>query len=269
MHKSTKLTPKTRSIVYREWCKSKGSFRSLGLRYHVDKNVIKKVIIMGRLGDFSIHDSTNRRYRTIEYGLRRLSRTEERLKKRDARRHGIWTDKDAPGELVHLDTKKLPYLKGEKKERAFARQILFVAIDDATRFLFADILPDKTGDSAALFFETCSLRFPFPVQCHYSDNGSEFKGNETHPVATLCSLLGVKQKFTQPRHPWTNGKAERVIRTLMEEWLTFEESTTHEERRRSLYRYVDRYNHQRPHRSLEGKTPVEVLTKLLESGDNA
>lgn len=272
MHKSTKLAPKTRKIIYVEWCKSHGSFRSLARRYHVDKNIIKKVVTYGRLGDFSIHDSTNKRYRTLEYGLRRLSKTEALIEKRQKRhvKRQTWIDKEVPGELIHVDTKRLRSAFGEPKGLArSSREALYVGIDDASRFLVADILPEKTGDASAIFLETCTMRMPFLISCHYSDNGSEFKGSVTHPLSVSCNLYGIKQRFTKPRHPWTNGKAERVIRTLLEEWLIETRGLNKTERRLSLYRYVEYYNHERPHRSLKGLTPFQKLMSLLESGDNA
>lgn len=272
MHKGTKLAPKTRTIIYQDWCRNRGSFRSLGRRFHVDKNIIKIVVVRGRLGDFSVHDSGNKRYRSIEYGLRRLARTEERVRKRLARRQrrGIWVDRGVPGELVHADTKRLPYATDQKKGLGIsARETLFVLVDDASRWLYADILPDKTGECAALVLETAALRLPFLIGCHYSDNGGEYKGGLTHPVQTLCLQLGIVRKFTKVRHPWTNGKAERVIRTLLEEWLIYTRSMTKDERRRSLYQYIDRYNHDRTHRSLHGLTPAQKLISCLEGGDNA
>lgn len=69
MHKHTKLPPAMRKEVYRLWCLGK-SQRFLADEYHVDKNIVHRVIVRGRLGDFSVHDSTNQRYRTIEYGLK-------------------------------------------------------------------------------------------------------------------------------------------------------------------------------------------------------
>jgi len=272
MHKSTKLTTKTRRIIYGIWCRGGQSFRGLARRYQVDKNIIRKVVSMGRLGDFTVHDSANRRYRTIEYGLRRLARTEERVAVRLAKAaaRGYWTDREVPGELVHGDTKRLPYAhKDVRGGGLLTREVLYVAVDDATRWLFADILPDKSGESSAAFFESCVSRVPFLIGCHYSDNGSEYRGIPTHPLVSLCAQLGIAQKFTKVRHPWTNGKAERVIRTLCEEWLTYTRGLDRYERRRSLFEYVDRYNHLRPHRSLGGLTPAAKLEALLKSGDNA
>jgi transposase InsO family protein len=136
----------------------------------------------------------------------------------------------------------------------------------------ADILPDRTMWSSATFLEVTAVRSPFPVQCHYSDNGGEFKGNATHAFVAGCVRLGITQQFTKPRHPWTNGKAERVIKTILNEWYRPNQKSfqSAEEQQQSLYRYVDYYNHQRPHQSLNGLTPAQRLAQYYTpTGDNA
>lgn len=267
MHKHTKLTPVLRKQIYQQWCKKGQSFRSLGREYHVDKNVIGTVIERGRAGDFSVHDSTNRRYRTIEFGLKKLSQTEDKVAKRLEREHIRRYEKNVPGEMVHGDTKRLPYIDGETKTTK--REVLFIAIDDCTRFLVADILPDKTQWSSAIFLKVMLPRMPFQVECHYSDNGREYRGTDEHAFVAMCEDLNIEQRFTKPKHPWTNGKAERVIRTLLNEWFRKNRFTSREERRQSLYAYVDWYNHHRPHQGINGQTPIEKLVSLSGSGDNA
>lgn len=277
MHKSTKLPPNMRREVYRKWCSGRFSARRLGQEYHVDKNVILDLLLRGRLGDFSVHDSTNKRYRTIEYGLRRLSKTEGRLEKRACRNAIQRYERKVPGELVHGDSKTLsnialvPTRHGQRIMGVRKREVLFVSIDDASRFLVADILPDKSGWSGALFLEQTILRLPFPIEKYYSDNGGEFRGNLTHPFVASCLRKGIQQGFTKPRHPWTNGKAERVIKTLVYEWLRKQKFSSYEDRRQSLYRFVDFYNHERTHQGIEGKTPTQQMKALLSasSGDNA
>lgn len=256
-----------RQEVYERWCHTRESTRSLGNRYHVDKNIIHKVLVRGRLGDFTVHDSTNRRYRTMEYGLRRLAKTEKRLQKRWIRSHIQRYEKRAPGEMVHSDSRGLPnipYLCGKRRPSpAPKREVLFIVIDDASRYICADILPDKTSWSGAVFLENAFLRLPFETDLLYSDNGGEFKGRIDHPVTSLCVRLGIQQKFTKPYHPWTNGKAERVIKTIVYEWLCKNTFKTNEERRQSLYKFVDYYNHERPHQALKGQTPAQRLQSLL------
>jgi len=150
------------------------------------------------------------------------------------------------------------------------REYLFVAIDDHSRFAFADILPDKTSYSAAIFLEEAKRFCPFPVAGIYSDNGSEYKGKAGHPVHDLCRFHGIAQGFTKVKHPWTNGKAERFIRTLMDEWhgrsRTNHLSRAH--RRRHLYAYVDWYNQVRTHQSLNS-TPLARLEAYVKSVNNA
>lgn len=269
MHKYTKLTPSLRQELYGRWCRGGSSLRSLAVSYHVDKHVVSRVILRGRLGDFSVHDSTNHRYRTLEYGLRRLSKTEAAIQKRLDRRNVTRYERRIPGELLHGDNKRLPPIPG-LPARLRRKEVLFVAIDDASRFLTADILPDKTSWSAATFLETALLRLPFMVECHYSDNGGEYKGGGDHVFAAACARLGLDQRFTKPYHPWTNGKAERVIRTIIHEWFTQNTFATYEERRVSLYAFVEYYNHQRAHMGINNQTPFQRLTSLFgERGDNA
>ena len=183
MHKNTKLTPTLRREVYNLWVKGIYSFRQLSGQYHVDKNIISKVVLRGKLGDFSVHDSTNRRYRTIEYGLRRLSNTEQQLAVKLAKRtkRNKRYERSMPGEMVHGDTKRLPniYRPDRFRQILIKSQVLYVWIDDYSRWLMADLLPDRTMWSSSIFLETMAVRSPFPIECHYSDNGGEFKGNKT------------------------------------------------------------------------------------------
>jgi transposase InsO family protein len=186
----------------------------------------------------------------------------KRLSRRSAR-----YERSIPGELVHADTKRPPYITGESK--ATRREVLFVSLDDHSRYLVADVLPDRTQDSAAVFGAVARERFPFPIECWYTDNGTEWTGTPKHAFVAFCNEAQIRQNFTKVRHPWTNGKAERVIRTLLSEWFRKERFLSREERRRSLYRFVDWYNHQRPHLGMNGQTPVERLRSYWFSGDNA
>lgn len=268
MHKNTKVTPVIRREVYAQWQEGR-SQRWLADEYHVDKKIIGRIILRGRSGDFSVHDSTNHRYRTIEYGLRRLMKTEQRLQKRTERLLIKRYEKSYPGEMVHADTKLLPRLKGETKEDQ--RERLYVALDDYSRFLVADILPDKTQESSVIFGEVTRERMPFDIKDWYTDRGTEWKGTKDHDFVAWCVKQSISQHFTKPRTPQTNGKAERVIRTLMSEWHRKERFASREERRFSLYAFVDRYNHERIHGSI-GSTPTERLTTYanrVERGDNA
>ena len=270
MHKSTKVPPALRREVYRQWCTGSWSQRKLADEYHVDKKIIRRIIVRGRLGDFSVHDSTNVRYRTIEYGLKRLMKTQKRIEKRLEREAIKRYEKSYPGEMVHADTKLLPRLTGETKD--MPRERLYVAVDDFSRCLVADIMPDKSQESSAIFGEVVLDRLPFDIRDWYTDRGTEWKGTADHEFVDWCRENHITQHFTKPRTPQTNGKAERVIRTLMEEWHRAHRFTSRDERRRLLYVYVDRYNHERVHGSIDS-APMERLTRYSEtqvgSGDNA
>lgn len=276
MHKNTKLTPTLRREIYQIWENRKYSFRDLAKNYHVDKNIISKVIVRGKLGDFSVHDSTNHRYRKLEYGLKRLSVTEQKLSTRIAKRERRERryEKATPGEMVHGDTKRLPhvYQPNTFRKIAISSLVLYIWIDDHSRWLMADLLPDRTMWSSSIFLETMAVRSPFPVLCHYSDNGGEYKGNNTHAFVAGCTRLGIEQRFTKPKHPWTNGKAERVIQTITKEWFRPNRSNFNnlDDMKKSLYQYVEWYNHEREHQGINNLTPFTRLAQYyLKSGDNA
>jgi transposase InsO family protein len=276
MHKNTKLTPTLRREVYHHWQNSRYSFRQLADKYHVDKNIVCKVVIRGKLGDFSVHDSTNHRFRTIEYGLKRLAKTERLIANKIAKREKRLRryEKAIPGEMVHGDTKRLPniYVPGTYRKIAIKSVVLFVWIDDHSRWLLADLLPDRTMWSSNIFLETMALRAPFLVECHFSDNGGEYKGNSTHAFVAGCLRLGIEQRFTKPNHPWTNGKAERVIQTILREWYRPNKNSFKnlDEMKQSLYKYIDWYNHERKHQGINNLTPFDRLAQFYQkSGDNA
>lgn len=243
---------------------------TLAREYKVTRQTIYDTVKDGRLGIFLNRSSMNHRYRSVVYGFKKLAKAEAMVGKKlleRARRQRRY-ERTIPGELIHLDTKRLPLLRGEAMIQP--REYLFVAIDDHSRWLFADIFPDKTSYSAAIFLEEVRRLMPFPVTGIYSDNGSEYKGRAGHPVYDQCRRNGLSQHFTKVKHPWTNGKAERVIRTLMEEWhpRTRANHLSRDHRRRHLYAYIDWYNQSRIHQSL-GSTPLERIETYIESVNNA
>lgn len=277
MHKNTKLLPRMRQELYRRWIDG-DSIAELARHYGVTRDVVYKVIRRAKLGIFVNLPSINHRYRTIEYGLKRLSRVEKKLAKKLAKReHRLKRyEKSSPGEMVHFDTKKLPVMYGEAISGP--REWLHVAIDDFCRMLVADILPDKTGYSSAIFLEEAIHTLPFRVEVAFSDNGSEYKGRPDHPFVQGLKRHGIDQKFTKSMHPYTNGKAERVIKTIVAECFTRSgrSFSSRDQRRKFLYAFVNWYNTTRPHESLGGVPPIQRLEAFLarvrktsESVDNA
>jgi transposase InsO family protein len=259
MHKRTRLTPIQRQEIYYKFHKQKAKVSDLAIEYHVSRPSIYKILERGRKQDFSVHRSINHRYRCLKYGIKRLSKIEKKIEdrlKKQAKRY----NKTYPGEMIHFDTKRLPLLEGETRQSQ--REYLFVAIDDFSRELFTAILPDKTQYSAERFLEQVLEESAYTIEKAYSDNGKEFKGDpDHHAFMRLCIANKISQNFTRVRTPRTNGKAERVIRTLMEQWHNQTHFTSSAHRKNELKRFVNYYNSVKPHRSLDGVTPME---KLLE-----
>lgn len=143
---------------------------------------------------------------------------------------------------IHFDCCRLPWLEGESN-KTHLKEYLFVAIDDYSRELFAAILPDKSSHSATRFLHQVIDECAYTIECAYSDNGKEFKGNPNdHPFMQLCMQGNIHQAITKIKTPKTNGKAERVIRTLKEQWHSTEVFANRNQRRISLIRFLNCLN---------------------------
>jgi len=264
MHKNTKLLPRMRQELYRRWVEG-DAIADLARHYGISRTTVYRIIKKAKLNSFINLPSMNHRYRRIEYGLKKLSRTERALAKKLARReHRLKRyEKAAPGEMIHFDTKKLPVMYGEAVTGP--REWLHVAIDDFSRFLVADILPDKTSYSSAIFLEETIHAMPFRIEVIYSDNGSEYRGRKDHPFVMGLARHQIIQQHTKPRHPQTNGKAERVIRTIMTECFVRNgrSFSSRDQRRKFLYAFVNWYNTTRPHESLDGIPPIQRIEAYL------
>jgi transposase InsO family protein len=132
-------------------------------------------------------------------------------------------ERDRPGELVHLDVKKLGRIqrvghriRGGRRGKARGQgwEYVHVAIDDYTRLAFSEVLPDETATTALGYLTRAVVR-GFAVERVLMDNGSCYRGL---PFAEGTITLGISQRFPRPYRPQTNGKAERFIRTLLNEW---------------------------------------------------
>lgn len=259
-HKNQRLTHENRKQIWKQWQSQKWTKAALARHWNVSWQTIHKVIQRARGQEFHPRSSANLRFRCLQYGIRRLAKIEgqleEKLKKR-AKRY----NKSYPGEMLHLDTKRLPLLEGE--EKLSRREYLFVAIDDFSRELYAAILPDKTAGSAKVFLEQILEECPYTIECIYTDNGTEYKGTESHAFVRLCRESEIGQKFTRIRRPQTNGKAERVIRTLMEMWHERTRFKSRAHRKQELLRFVNWYNGSKPHKSIDNLTPLEKLIQYF------
>jgi len=261
MHKRIRLTPLDRQEIWRLHKTGNWTIVALAREFRVSRPTIYKVIHRARNQEFSPRKSTNKRYLQAKYGMKRLAKVEaclERKKKAEARRY----NKSYPGEMLHFDTKRLPLLKGETKDKP--RDYLFVGIDDFSRELYAGIFPDKTQDAAAAFLGQVLEECPYTIECAYSDNGTEYKGTPDHAFVALCEAQGIGQKFTRVKRPQTNGKAERVIKTLMQMWHERICFDSRQDRQIALARFVNFYNTVKPHMGINNMTPYEVLTEYFE-----
>jgi transposase InsO family protein len=179
--------------------------------------------------------------------------------------------RDWPGELVHIDCKKLGRIirpghrvTGDRSQRAAGSagwHHLFVAIDDATRLAYAQLYPDETSASAISFLAACQRFYQehgISIERVLTDNGTCFK----HRWQDACAAHHIMVRKTRPYRPQTNGKAERFIRTLLERWAYARPYATEHDRADALPDALDTYNRNRPHRALAGRTPLQRVNDL-------
>jgi transposase InsO family protein len=178
-----------------------------------------------------------------------------------------------PGGLVHLDTKKLGRIvdgpghrvTGDRRDqrRGVGWEILHIALDDATRLVYAELLPDEKGRTTARFLVRAVRWFRaqgISLIRLLTDNGSPYV---SRAFRRSVRLLGLRHSRTRPYRPQTNGKAERWIRTVLAECLYLEVFASSDQRRRSLVRFVTWYNEARPHLGIGGRTPRQRLNEKL------
>ena len=177
-----------------------------------------------------------------------------------------------PGELVHLDVKKLGRIgrvghriHGDRtaRVRGIGWEYVHVAVDDCTRLAYVEVLSDEQGATAAGFLARALAWFAaqgVAVQRVFSDNGSCYRSHVHRAVVTAHALT---HGYTRPYRPQTNGKAERFIRTLLAEWAYAQAYRTSGWRTAALPRYLRYYNTVRRHTALGFTTPADRLAARL------
>jgi transposase InsO family protein len=176
-----------------------------------------------------------------------------------------------PGELIHLDIKKLGRVpdgggkrvapgwketKAARKGPGVGSDYMHIAIDDHSRFAYVEALPDEKGPSAADFLVRAVLAFAragITVERVLTDNGGCYR---SLAFLEAASAIGVQLRRTRPFRPQTNGKAEAFNKTLQREWAYKQVYHSNEQRLAALTPYVDDYNYVRPHTSLGNQPPV-------------
>lgn len=257
IHKKTRLTPIQRERLSDDYFKNHIRVCDLCRKYQITAPTVYKIIHRAKERDYSIHKSINKRFQCLEYGLKRLSKIEKKLEEK-LKQETMRYNKKYPGEMIHGDTKRLPLLKGESPKEN--HEYLFIGIDDYSRELYAAILPDKTQYSSEKFLKQALIECPYTIEQYYTDNGLEYRGNpEHHAFVKLCLENGIEQRFTKVKCPKTNGKAERVIRTIMDMWHRKTKFNSRQHRKTELIRFVNFYNTVKPHKGIDGQTPMEKL----------
>jgi len=203
-----------------------------------------------------------------ELGLGRIWRLEEAEAPPQRYEHRT------PGDLFHIDAKKLARIEAvghrihgdrSRKKQGVGWEVAFVCIDDHTRLAYAEILPSESGRHAAAFFRRALRWFEgLGIRCKrlLTDNAKCYA--ESKLFVAFCQANGIRQSFTRPYTPQTNGKAERFIQTLKRRWAYRYVYKTSAMRAASLRPWVTHYNHQRPHRALGKRTPMARLREARQ-----
>jgi transposase InsO family protein len=180
-------------------------------------------------------------------------------------------ERSQPGELLHLDVKQLWRIpdgggrrfdavsKHDHRHRGQGHDFVHVAIDDYTRYLYVEALPDQTGVTTAAFLERALAHLAalgIRVERILTDNGLNYR---SRPFYAVAATHGIVLKRTRPYRPQTNGKAERVIQTLLREWAYRRPYDSNRARHDALGLYQHLYNHSRPHAALGHRPPVSRI----------
>ena len=194
-----------------------------------------------------------------------MSKLTDLSPKEDVQRY----EHDAPGELLHIDIKKLGRfdkvghrITGDRTQRArdIGWDYVFVAVDDHSRVAFTQIHPDETKQSAESFLRATVSHFEslrVPIQRIITDNGKCF---HSALFGAACLELGIAQKFTRAYRPQTNGKAERFIQSALREWAYGRVYANSEQRRAALQLWTHFYNCHREHHGIGLKAPISRLS---------
>lgn len=223
-----------------------------------------------RMGGQAIADRLDLPRSTVGSVLRKLGLG--RLTALETRTPIIRYEREKPGELIHVDSKKLGQIDGighritgnrRDGKRGIGWEALHVAIDDASRLAYTAIMPDETKESAVAFMADALVFFArhgIAVERIMSDNGSAYRSGA---FRKLLANAGLRHVRTRPYTPRTNGKAERFIQTSLREWIYAAPYASSAQRAEAMIPWIDGYNTTRPHSALSRQTPWQRLNNLL------
>jgi transposase InsO family protein len=209
---------------------------------------------------------------TVGLVLRRLGLN--RLNLLEPRPPVIRYERERPGEMIHLDIKSLGRFArighrisgdrtGQSKSRGIGWDHLHVAIDDASRLAYTEVLPSLGRDDATAFMQRAVswfARLGVQVERVMTDNGSAYR---SRLFASALQQAGIRHVRTRPYTPRTNGKAERFIQTSLREWAYARPYPTSDHRNMAVGPWTDAYNITRPHAGIAGLSPFQRLNNLL------
>ncbi len=203
------------------------------------------------------------------FGLARLAHL-DRATGRVIRRY----EREKPGELVHVDIKKLGNIPDGGGHKVLGRQAgrktrsgagysyIHTAVDDHSRLVYSEIHTDEKKETATGFWQRAQAFFTqtgITVERVLTDNGSCYRSRDWRDA---LAAAGIAHKRTRPYRPQTNGKVERFNRTLLDEWAYARVYRTDAARTRALDRWLHGYNHHRAHTALGGQTPMSFVCNL-------
>ena len=184
-------------------------------------------------------------------------------------------ERSAPGELVHMDVKKLARIPDGGGWRAHGRGAASITrdrntkigydyvhslVDDYSRLAYSEILPDEKGSTCAGFLTRAAAYFAAHgidrIERVMTDNAWAYR----YSLRGVCASIGARQKFIKPHCPWQNGKVERLNRTLASEWAYRQVFTSNAQRAAALAPWLEHYNTRRRHSALGGRPPISRLT---------
>ena len=242
--------------------------RIIGLRVH---RRLGPAQIGGRLG---LNPSTVWRV-LVRYGISRL-RDLDPPTGRVIRRY----EKDRPGELLHVDVKKLGRIPpgggwrvwgrgkvSRPKSRRLGYAFVHAAVDDHSRVAYAEIHPDEKAVTAVGFMHRATQWFAqqgVTVEAVMTDNGSAYV---SHLWADTLASVGINHIRTRPYRPQTIGKVERFNRTLATEWAYAHTWHSDQQRTNALTDWIHQYNHHRTHTAIGNKAPISRVTNLPDQNN--
>jgi transposase InsO family protein len=180
-------------------------------------------------------------------------------------------ERERPGELLHVDIKRLgrfwtvgKAILGDRLNRSEGAgwQYLHLAIDDHSRLAYGELLPTESPSDCVAFLRRAHSWYAgqgVTIERVLSDNGN---GYRSFAWRDACAELGIQRRYTRPRRPQTNGKAEALVKTLLREWAYRFAYPTSAHRARALSGYLRWYNHHRPHGSLGGQPPISRVSQV-------